>query len=259
MSARDAARLVRVANVSFVQGLSAKALGVGFMLGVLALIGYCLGHALFNAEELHWLSSLRWGLSRACGIGLLLVSGYQLRSHHWLLRLFGPLIAAVICSGIVSALLGAPGFPGYSMLGAYLVLSIASALLLAPAPDLQCLELDFGRSRRMVPVAAIVAAHAARNYVEIDVDGCDRPGLLRMTLEQLLARLPGLLVRTHRSHLVNPVKVKTIEAGPRGSLRLHLSNDGEVPVSPRHVAAVRFRVTAVPGCGISSQEPSGTA
>jgi len=256
MNAVDTVRLARAASIFFLERLSARVLGLMFAVGLLALIGYCLGHSVFNGQSPHWSASLRWGLAHAAGVGMLLAVACRWPGHHWLLRMIVSFFVGVAGFILVASLLGALSMPAYPMLGIYFLLSLGSNLLLAPIRDQRYLELDFGRSRRLVPTQEFLAAHAARNYIEIEVDGTDSPGLVRMTLEELLDRVPGLLVRTHRSHLVNPTRVRTVEVRPRGALNLGLCNGNVVPVSPRHSAAVRSLIAAVPGPDISSHRTS---
>jgi two-component system, LytTR family, response regulator len=78
-----------------------------------------------------------------------------------------------------------------------------------------------------------------------------------MTLEEILRRHPDRLVRTHRSHLVNPSAVREMEVRPRGGLVLKLKSGSEVPVSCRYADNVMARLAIVPEAAFSSQPPSG--
>ncbi len=88
------------------------------------------------------------------------------------------------------------------------------------------------------PVADIVAARSAGNYVEVHlVDG--RKPMLRGTLASVEATLkPHGFVRTHRSWLVNPLRVRELTAEGSGDYLVALDGGAEAPVSRRFPQAL---------------------
>jgi hypothetical protein len=248
--------LLRCGIAIDIQRLTAPRLLFGFATGLIVLTSYCLGHSLFNNQTPDVILSLRWSLVHACGVTLLISISYALRQRHWTARAGLSLTIAVLGVSAVAWVMGISSASGYTLLTSYLILSLLIAVLLTPVIERTWLEIDFGRSRKLVPTHKLLAVHGARNYLEVEVEGYDSPGLLRLTLEEILRRNPDRLVRVHRSHLVNPTAVRELEARPRGGLTLILKNGSEVPVSPRYVDPVMARLTAVPGAAFSSQSPS---
>jgi hypothetical protein len=89
------------------------------------------------------------------------------------------------------------------------------------------------------PVADIVAAEAAGNYVTILLRNGDRP-LMRSTLTALEATLaPQGFLRVHRGWLVNRVHVRVVEPTGAGDYRLELADGTTAPLSRRYPASVR--------------------
>ena len=88
-----------------------------------------------------------------------------------------------------------------------------------------------------VPLCDILAVTAAGNYVEFVLADGRRP-LMRATMAAVEARLaPVGFVRTHRSWLVNPERMTTLE--PSGSGDWTVSMGGvDVPVSRRYPQAL---------------------
>jgi hypothetical protein len=83
-----------------------------------------------------------------------------------------------------------------------------------------------------------LAARSAGNYVEVHlVDG--RKPMLRGTLASVETALkPHGFVRTHRSWLVNPLRVRELTAEGSGDFRVGLDGGAEAPVSRRFPQAL---------------------
>ena len=93
----------------------------------------------------------------------------------------------------------------------------------------------------LVPAADIESLQAAGNYVNLRVRGREYP--LRSTIAAIEARLdPQRFRRVHRSHIVNLDHVASIEPLDTGDARVHLRDGLVVPVSRRHLGALRESV-----------------
>jgi hypothetical protein len=89
-----------------------------------------------------------------------------------------------------------------------------------------------------VPVQEILAARAARNYVEFMLEDGRRP-LMRASIAQVETALgPAGLLRTHRSWLVNAERVRALSAAGSGDFRLDLGCGLTAPLSRRYPAAL---------------------
>ena len=89
-----------------------------------------------------------------------------------------------------------------------------------------------------VPMSAILSARAAGNYVEFLLAGGERP-LMRTSLQDMQDRLaPHGFLRTHRSWIVNPARVRQIKAIGSGDFQLTLENGDEAPLSRRFPEAL---------------------
>jgi DNA-binding LytR/AlgR family response regulator len=101
------------------------------------------------------------------------------------------------------------------------------------------LDIRDGPKLVRAPVADIVAAEAAGNYVTILLRNGDRP-LMRTTLTALEATLaPRGFLRVHRGWLVNRAHVRVVEPTGAGDYRLELACGVTAPLSRRYPAAVR--------------------
>ena len=88
------------------------------------------------------------------------------------------------------------------------------------------------------PVRQILAVRAAGNYVEFLLEDGRRP-LMRTSLGEMEATLaPHGLIRTHRSWLVNPARLRSLEAVGSGDYRLELDGGADAPLSRRFPAAL---------------------
>ncbi|HVN01526.1 MAG TPA: LytTR family DNA-binding domain-containing protein [Caulobacteraceae bacterium] len=123
----------------------------------------------------------------------------------------------------------------------------APALPPAGETPLQTFDIRDGQSLVRAPVAEIVAAHAAGNYVEFLLADGRRP-LMRASLAAIEARLaPAGLVRTHRSWLVNAARVRGLEPAGSGDFRIDLGCGVSAPLSRRYpMALARLRDGAQP-------------
>jgi hypothetical protein len=99
-----------------------------------------------------------------------------------------------------------------------------------------------GASLLRIPVAEILAAKAAGNYVEFALEDGRRP-LMRASMAQIEASLgPHGFVRAHRSWLVNAARVRALSATGAGDFRVDLGCGLVVPASRRYPDAVaQFR------------------
>lgn len=91
-------------------------------------------------------------------------------------------------------------------------------------------------------VTDIVAARSAGNYVEFHLADGRRP-LMRATLAGVEEQLkPHGFLRTHRSWLVNPLRVRGMTAEGSGDWKIELDGGAEAPLSrrfPRALSALR--------------------
>jgi DNA-binding LytR/AlgR family response regulator len=103
---------------------------------------------------------------------------------------------------------------------------------------------DGGRLTR-APVTEILAATSAGNYVEFYLADGRRP-LMRATLAGVEAALkPHGFVRTHRSWLINPLRVRGLAPEGSGDYRIELDGGVEAPLSrrfPQSLEALRAPV-----------------
>jgi hypothetical protein len=88
------------------------------------------------------------------------------------------------------------------------------------------------------PVTDIVAARSAGNYVEFHLADGRRP-LMRATLAAVEEQLkPHGFLRTHRSWLVNPLRVRGMTAEGSGDWTIELDGGAEAPLSRRFPQAL---------------------
>lgn len=107
-----------------------------------------------------------------------------------------------------------------------------------PLPSLEQLVVRSVGNIERVAVADLLWLASAGNYVELHLDG--RRLLHRATLGALEERLPpGAFMRVHRTALVRPAEIASLTVVGDGAYTATLRNGQTVPVSERHVAAVR--------------------
>ena len=107
-----------------------------------------------------------------------------------------------------------------------------------PPPSEATFDIVDGAKTLRVPVGEILAVRAVRNYVEFLLEDGRTP-LMRTSLSKVAAALDsGGLVRTHRSWLVNPKRLRSLEATGSGDYRLGLDGDIQVPLSRRFPATL---------------------
>jgi hypothetical protein len=88
------------------------------------------------------------------------------------------------------------------------------------------------------PVTDIVAVSSAGNYVEFHLADGRRP-LMRTTLSAVEAQLrPHGFLRTHRSWVVNPLRVRAMTAEGSGDWLIELDGGAEAPLSRRFPQAL---------------------
>lgn len=108
----------------------------------------------------------------------------------------------------------------------------------APTPSSAIFEIRDGTRLIRVPMADIAACMSAGNYVEFHLADGGKP-LMRTTLatvEKALAEAGH--VRTHRSWLVNPHRVRSIEPTGAGDWKVTLDNGVSAPLSRRYATAL---------------------
>jgi hypothetical protein len=104
----------------------------------------------------------------------------------------------------------------------------------SPAAGPASFDIRDGASILRVPVAEILAAKAAGNYVEFALADGRRP-LMRASMAQIEAALgPAGFVRTHRSWLVNAGRVRALSGAGSGDYRLDLGDGLIAPLSRRY-------------------------
>jgi hypothetical protein len=94
-----------------------------------------------------------------------------------------------------------------------------------------------------VRTSDMAVIRTARNYCELEVAG--RPVLVRITAKQLEHRLaPHGFVRVHRGAIVNISRVRVVQRGRSGCLRLLLDDGSEIAVSKGHRDVFTQRLAA---------------
>ncbi|WP_051329733.1 LytTR family DNA-binding domain-containing protein [Niveispirillum irakense] len=100
------------------------------------------------------------------------------------------------------------------------------------------LDIRDGARLLRVPIADILAAQSAGNYVEFLLKDGTRP-LMRTTLTQLGKSLGAQgFLRTHRSWLVNPAHVRALAPEGSGDYALTLTDGQNIPLSRRYPQAL---------------------
>lgn len=100
------------------------------------------------------------------------------------------------------------------------------------------LDIRDGARLLRVPIADILAARSAGNYVEFLLKDGTHP-LMRTTLTQLGESLGAQgFLRTHRSWLVNPAHVRALAPEGSGDYALTLTDGQNIPLSRRYPQAL---------------------
>lgn len=108
----------------------------------------------------------------------------------------------------------------------------------APPAGPASLDIRDGARLLRVPIADILAAQSAGNYVEFLLKDGTRP-LMRTTLTQLGESLGAQgFLRTHRSWLVNPAHVRALAPEGSGDYALTLTDGQNIPLSRRYPQAL---------------------
>jgi hypothetical protein len=114
--------------------------------------------------------------------------------------------------------------------------------------------IDGARTHR-VPLGAVLSLRAAGNYVEFQLADGARP-LMRTSLQDMQERLaPHGFLRTHRSWIVNPARIRTIEAIGSGDFLLTLETGDEAPLSRRFPEALA-QLRKKEGAALATPSPS---
>ncbi len=99
-------------------------------------------------------------------------------------------------------------------------------------------DIQEGARLLRIPRGDILAVRAAGNYVEFLLRDGRRP-LMRASLSEIETALaPSGFLRTHRSWIVNPARMRLLEPSGSGDYRLALEGGAEAPVSRRFPAAL---------------------
>ena len=108
----------------------------------------------------------------------------------------------------------------------------------APATKVEVFEIAEGARLLRVPVADIIAVRAAGNYVEFLLSDGRRPLMRAPLMEVEGALAPNGFLRTHRSWVVNPARVRALEPAGSGDYQLSLDGGETAPVSRRFPQAL---------------------
>ncbi|HEY1926903.1 MAG TPA: LytTR family DNA-binding domain-containing protein [Caulobacteraceae bacterium] len=108
----------------------------------------------------------------------------------------------------------------------------------APANKVEMFEIAEGARLLRVPVADIIAVRAAGNYVEFLLSDGRRPLMRAPLIEVEGALAPSGFLRTHRSWVVNPARVRALEPAGSGDYQLSLDGGETAPVSRRFPQAL---------------------
>jgi hypothetical protein len=179
------------------------------------------GTLVFSAAHTGLMTLLRLAVFAAWG-----------RVYHWLPQEIPyeyrkDLLAYVVIAGVFWLLTPRTGAP------------IGAAAQPADAALPATFDIRDGAAMLRVPVGEILAAKAAGNYVEFALDDGRRP-LMRASMAQIEAALaPHGFLRTHRSWLVNPARVRGLSATGSGDFRIDLGGGLTAPSSRRYPDAVR--------------------
>jgi hypothetical protein len=119
---------------------------------------------------------------------------------------------------------------------------LRAVLRAPPAPPsatkVELFEIAEGARLLRVPVADIIAVRAAGNYVEFLLSDGRRP-LMRAPLMEVEGALAASgFLRTHRSWVVNPERVRALEPAGSGDYQLSLDGGETAPVSRRFPKAL---------------------
>jgi hypothetical protein len=121
-----------------------------------------------------------------------------------------------------------------------------------PAARVEVFEIAEGARLLRVPVADIVAVRAAGNYVEFLLCDGRRPLMRAPLIEVEGALAPSGFLRTHRSWVVNPARVRALEPAGSGDYQLSLDGGEMAPVSRRFPKALE-RLRGGPRASAASQ------
>ncbi len=212
---------------------------LGWCMTVSFLLVYCLGHGALTAEPLLPLASFRWSLIHGTSVIMLLVAishgSQKSRLYSGLMGLLAALTSQSLLSVLLTLdwqqLIAVHSYTSIFLTG--LLTAIMSRKASRVRTD-TTFNVDIHGLVRTVTASQIIAAHAHRNYIELELDLPNHESataLIRMPLKALLTKTDDQLIQVHRSHLVNPAFISRSNRDARGKLRLHLNNGSSVPVS----------------------------
>jgi hypothetical protein len=105
------------------------------------------------------------------------------------------------------------------------------------------LSLSSGSTIENVPIEEIAFCRGAGDYIEVHMmNGAER--LVQKRMAEVEKCGAGLLLRVHRSYIVNLQHVRSLKRAPAGTGYLVLANGAEVPVSRRIMPAVKEKLAS---------------
>lgn len=200
------------------------------------LFVYCLGHG-FMVEQplLPWLS-VAWSLSHATGVMLIAFTlGLNNRAQRW------PAVVFAVCAALaVSQLLFTSmtwlggksyGLHGYSSVVVYVAIGAVKFLYYRLLKrQAEGIWVDYGQRKVWLVPRDIKMVSAAKNYVEIVAINKETEGVVRGSISDF-ANQHSFLLRVHRSTLINPSYLESVQRLPRGCLKVTLQGGQQVKVS----------------------------
>jgi len=108
----------------------------------------------------------------------------------------------------------------------------------APLETASTFDIVDGARRLRTPVRETLAVRASGNYVTFLLEDGRQP-LMRIALGEVQQRLETFgFLRTHRSWLVNPRQMRSLQAAGSGDYRVELAGGAEAPLSRRFPEAL---------------------
>lgn len=116
----------------------------------------------------------------------------------------------------------------------------ATATPVPPVDDGEALTISQRGVVQRIPLAQVIYLQADSKYVRVRHGGGE--ALSEDSLVSIEERFPGRFLRVHRSVLVDPARMLRLERGDDGMLLSLQGSDERLPVSRRHLPAVRQRL-----------------
>ncbi len=212
----------------------------------LMLSCYCIGHGILTEQVLLPLLSIAWSFSHATGLILLLLSAKQFRNRLGPYAIVPTIIGALVLSDLLFRLITWGIAESYSLHNytSVVIYSMAGILcyLYFPRTNMQSSELwvTVGRKSVLLSPENIEFVTAAKNYIEIVSPQLEGSGLIRSSLDDFANANP-ILLKVHRSTLINPNAIDSIQKLPRSCLNLVMKSGAQIKVS----ASYRQTVLAI--------------